>query len=82
MAMSESQIVTPWPTLQQMFGSDTFALLDVSSNASQFGVSFAFNGGRVVKLFRTAVVVDGTDDTTVNNALPFIVEHLEVKGRT
>ncbi|MEI7664344.1 MAG: hypothetical protein WCK34_19205, partial [Bacteroidota bacterium] len=60
---------------------DAFSLLDVSSNASQFGVSFNNFGGRKFALLPTATFVPSDNDTTVNNAMPFVVEGMEVKSQ-
>lgn len=66
-----------FPTLDR----DTFALLDVSSNVNQFGISFNAFGDREFAMMRTADVVPSEQDTTVNNGLPIIVEGMEVKTR-
>jgi hypothetical protein len=58
--------------------TDAFALLDVSSNANQLGVSFSLSGGNRMQMLRTADVV------AVNSAasdFPFQVQEMHVVAR-
>ena len=70
-----------WNERYGWIGKDTFALLDVSSNVNQFGISFNAFGERDFTMLKTADVVPSQEDTTVNNGLPIIVDGMEVKGR-
>ena len=58
--------------------TDSFSLLDVSSNANQMGVSFGLFGGGRMAMLPTATVGTAVTDTTVNNALPFMVKDMQV----
>lgn len=58
--------------------TDAFALLDVSSNANQMGISFGMFGQRKMQMMQTATIADVGTDTTVNNALPFLVDQMQV----
>ena len=58
--------------------TDSFSLLDVSSNANQMGVSFGLFGGGRMAMVPTATVGTTATDTTVNNALPFMVQDMAV----
>jgi hypothetical protein len=58
--------------------TDAFALLDVSSNANQMGISFGMFGKRRMEMMQTATVSTTGADTTVNNALPFMVQNMSV----
>ena len=61
---------------------DNFALLDVSSNANQMGVSFAWFGDRQMTLVRTheAVTVEAPDPAT--DSFPLQVRGLDVVAKS
>lgn len=65
------------------FGYDAFALLDVSSNANQLGVSFGYTRGDRRAFVRTGdVITTGDNVATVNSfAFPFIVDGMDVKAQ-
>lgn len=68
------------------FGSldyDAFALMDVSSNANQLGVSFGYTRGDRGALLQTgAVITTGENTGAVNSfAFPFIVDGMDVKAQ-
>ena len=58
--------------------TDAFSLLDVSSNANQMGISFGMFGNRRMAMMPTGTVGTTNTDTTVNNALPFLVQDMSV----
>jgi len=58
--------------------TDAFALLDVSSNANQMGISFGMFGNKRMAMMPTGTVAITHTDTTVNNALPFLVQDMSV----
>src|SRR5690606_33871158 len=60
-----------------IMNADAFALLDVSSNANQLGVSFSMFGGTRMGMLRTADAVS----TTPNNGFPFEVQEMSVVAR-
>ena len=65
------------------FGSlsnDAFALLDVSSNANQLGISFGTFGGDRMAMIHTADAVTTTTDAASNN-FPFQVQEMSVVAR-
>lgn len=64
-------------------GYDAFALLDVSSNANQLGVSFGYTRGDRRAFVRTgSVLATGENDATVTSpAFPFIVDGMDVKAQ-
>jgi hypothetical protein len=68
-----------WDEQFAFFRNDAFALLDVSSNANQMGVSFAWFQDRRMALVRThdAVADDGAADT-----FPLQVRGLDVVARS
>lgn len=79
----------PIPNYQEMWNEDIgvfewdyFALMDVSSNANQLGVSFGDFGGEQYKLMRTANVVKNEEGSASvsTNSFPFIVDGMEVKA--
>ena len=79
----------PAPDYQAMwndrFGflqNDNFALLDVSSNANQMGVSFAWFGDRQITLVRTheAVAIEAASPTT--DIFPLQVRGLDVVAKS
>lgn len=79
---------TPVPDLQAIwderfafFQNDAFALLDVSSNANQMGVSFAWFGDRQMALVRTHEAV-GVETSTAANSFPLQVRGLDVVARS
>lgn len=61
--------------------TDAFALLDVSSNANQMGISFGMFGKDRMGMMQTASVVGATTDSTVNNAIPFLVQDMSVMAK-
>ncbi len=61
--------------------TDAFALLDVSSNANQMGISFGMFGNSRFNMMRTATIADTGTDTTVNNTLPFMVQDMSVLAK-
>jgi hypothetical protein len=61
--------------------TDAFALLDVSSNASQMGISFGMFGQGRMAMVPTATIAATATDTTVNNALPFMVQDMSVMAK-
>lgn len=72
-----------WDSHFVSLGNDAFALLDVSSNANQLGVSFGggIRGG--FGMVRTGSVVTDADGsaTVANSGFPFIVDGMEVKAQ-
>ncbi len=73
------------PNLEQVWDervgnylTDSFSLLDVSSNANQMGVSFGMFGGGRMAMIPTATIAAAATDTTVNNAIPFMVQDMSV----
>ena len=78
----------PLPTINEWderFGylqQDNFALLDVSSNANQMGVSFAWFGDRQMTLVRTheAVPIEAPDPTT--DSFPLQVRGLDIVAKS
>ncbi|MEP6584386.1 MAG: hypothetical protein ABJA90_08960, partial [Ginsengibacter sp.] len=72
-----------WDDRFGFFGNDAFALLDVSSNANQLGISFSNTGRGRLGMIRTGDVIATGDGTSVvaNNTFPFIVEGMEVKAQ-
>ncbi len=64
-------------------GNDAFALLDVSSNANQLGVSFGITTRGRLGLIPTGNVITNNDgtNTVATTGFPFIVEGMEVKAQ-
>lgn len=60
-----------------IMNADAFALLDVSSNANQMGVSFSMFGGTRMGMVHTSDVVNAT----TNNSFPFGVQEMSVVAR-
>ncbi|RYZ41644.1 MAG: hypothetical protein EOP49_28785, partial [Sphingobacteriales bacterium] len=59
--------------------NDAFALLDVSSNANQMGISFYYFPGGRMTMVRNAMVDNTTNAaTTTNTAFPFLVKDMSV----
>lgn len=67
-----------WDDRFGQFSNDYFALLDVSSNANQMGVSFGIFGGSRVEMVQTAVAVDAAATTT---EFPLQVQEMHVVSR-
>ena len=72
-----------WDEHFSSISNDAFALLDVSSNANQLGVSFGVAGRGNFGMVRTGNVVTNADGSTTiaNTGFPFIVEGMEVKAQ-
>lgn len=68
-----------WDDRFGQFSNDYFALLDVSGNANQMGVSFGIFGGSRVAMMRTAVAVDAA--ATTNTEFPLQVQQMQVVSR-
>ncbi|TSJ41013.1 hypothetical protein FO440_14870 [Mucilaginibacter corticis] len=68
----------------KQFGTfnDAFALLDVSSNANQLGVSFGAFGNQRMAMVKTAEVIPlaNNQGSQLSNVFPFIVEGLQMKA--
>lgn len=61
--------------------TDSFALLDVSSNANQMGISFGLFGQGRMAMMRTAEISTVDTQAQVNNALPFLVNDMQVMAK-
>ena len=71
------ELETLWNDTFRLFIDDIFALLDVSSNAAQMGVSFAsFNQQRATSLNRFSIAA--VDANTVNFQFPIQVQGMDV----
>ncbi|MES2425992.1 MAG: hypothetical protein V4560_03430 [Bacteroidota bacterium] len=81
-----SQRINYGDVWDSLFGSaDAFALLDVSSNANQLGVSFGSFKNTRMTLVKTADVINiqggqGNQLSQVNTAFPFVIEGLQMKA--
>jgi len=62
-------------------GNDLFSLLDVSTNASLFGISFGLFGGRKLSMVTTAVAVTTNATAGAGQSVPLIIEGLDVKSQ-
>lgn len=85
-AMATAQLPNYQEQWDGKFGSlgyDAFALLDVSSNANQLGVSFGYSREGRMAFVRTGdVVTTGENNAAVyTTAFPFIVDGMEVKAQ-
>ena len=65
--------------LGNRLNAEPFALLDVSSNANQLGISVS--GDMII--VKTGTIAGGNDNraTVVSNAFPFIIEGMQVKAK-
>ena len=61
--------------------TDSFALLDVSSNANQMGISFGLFGQGRMAMMRTAEISTADAQAQVNNALPLLVNDMQVMAK-
>ena len=66
-----------WDDRFGALNNDMFALLDVSSNANQLGISFGVFGTRRMAMMRTATAVD----TEYPNEFPLQVQKMQVVSR-
>jgi hypothetical protein len=70
-----------WDENFSVFQNDLFALLDVSSNANQLGVSFGSFGNRPLAMIRTHKVQSDNRITSENNQLPLRIKEMDVTAR-
>ena len=73
---------TFWDERFAFFQNDAFALLDVSSNANQMGVSFAWFGERQMTLVRTHQAVTVDESAAAANAFPLQLRGLDVVAQS
>ncbi len=73
---------TFWDERFAFFQNDAFALLDVSSNANQMGVSFAWFGERQMTLVRTHQAVTVDESAAAANAFPLQFRGLDVVAQS
>lgn len=67
-----------WDDAFRIFTDEAFALLDVSSNANQFGVSFASFGRDKLAMMRTHAVAPVNNDAVANLQFPIQVKGMDV----
>lgn len=67
-----------WDNAFQLFTNEAFALLDVSSNANQFGVSFASFGRDRLAMMRTHAVSPVNSNAVANLQFPIQVKGMDV----
>ncbi len=75
---TRQEIEKIWDDVFAVFTSEAFALLDVSSNANQFGVSFASFGREKLALMRTHAVAPVNNDAVTNLQFPIQVKGMDV----
>lgn len=83
MLANNNEIPNYEQTWDDRFGNlltDSFSLLDVSSNANQMGISFGLLSRGRMTMIPTATLLYSNTDTTINNALPFIVQDMSVQA--
>ena len=71
-----------WDERFAFFQNDAFALLDVSSNANQMGVSFAWFGERQMTMVRTHQAVTVDESAAAANAFPLQLRGLDVVAQS
>ena len=76
-ARTSFDLSTVWDRAFQLYNADSFALLDVSSNANQFGVSFAWFGDRRMAMMPTHRVANANAQTQTGT-LPIQVQGMDV----
>jgi hypothetical protein len=67
-----------WDDAFQIFTQEAFALLDVSSNANQFGVSFASFGRDRLAMMQTHSVASTNNQAVANLPFPIQVQGMDV----
>jgi hypothetical protein len=72
----------PWRDRFGFIDYDTFALLDVSSNANQMGVSFASLGASRVTMMRTHEAVPAEQSAGAADGFPLQVRGMDVVARS
>ena len=80
MVSQRQDLEKAWDDAFRIFTTEAFALLDVSSNANQFGVSFSSFGGGRSNLMATHAAVD-VNQPAQNTAFPLQVEGMDVVCR-